>query len=249
MLLEITDLTKKFGHYCALDRVSFAVRAGEIVGLLGPNGAGKSTTVHTVLGFIRPSSGQIRLFGMDPLIHRETVFARLNFTSPYVGFPMRLTVFENLFLYAKLYGISNSHAAIRNLLQRLCIDDLCHKPFWQLSSGEAARVRLCKVFHNEPEFIILDEPLANLDAHAANQIWQFLLDMQRQRSTSILYTSHNMAQAEELCNRVIFLDRGRVVADGTPIEVTKWMLDQDHDRPALGKVLLSLSERGRRETA
>jgi ABC-2 type transport system ATP-binding protein len=249
MLLEVVELTKDFGNFRALDAISFTVRAGAIVGLLGPNGAGKSTTVHSLLGFIMPSSGRIRMFGLDPLKHREAALSRVNFISPYVGFPTRLTVFENLFVYAKLYGLRNGRAAIRDLLHLFSIDDLHDKPFSRLSSGEAARVGLCKAFLNEPDFIILDEPLANLDPYAAVQVKQVLLDMQRLRGTTILYTTHNMAQAEELCDRVIFLDRGRIIADGSPIEVTRQLLSQDSDAPALREIFLSLGGRRLHETA
>ena len=249
MLLEVSALTKDFGGFRALDAISFSVGPGEIVGLLGPNGAVKSTTVHALLGFILPTSGTIRLFGMDPLKHREAVFARVNLISPYVGFPPRLTVFENLLVYARLYGLNDGRRTIRELLDVLGIDDLRDTPFSRLSSGEATRVGLCKAFLNDPDFLVLDEPLANLDPHAALQVKARLVEMQRERGTAILYTSHNMAQVEELCDRVIFLDRGRIVAHGTPIDVTREMLGEDREAPALREVFLSLGGRRPRESA
>ncbi|HEX4077344.1 MAG TPA: ABC transporter ATP-binding protein [Rhizomicrobium sp.] len=248
-LLEIADLTKDFGGFRAVDGVSFSIRAGEIVGLLGANGAGKSTTVHMLLGFILPSAGRIRLFGLDPLHHREAVMTRVNFMSPYVGFPMRLSVFENLLVYAKLYAVPNARAKIGDLLDLFDIADVANKRYAQLSSGEATRVGLCKAFLNDPDFLILDEPLASLDPRAAVHVKQLLVERQRQRGLTVLLTSHNMFHVEEICRRVIFLDRGRVVADGSPLDVTRTMLSSARTVPALREIFLSMSGRKARESA
>ena len=246
-LLEIADLTKDFGGFRAVDGVSFCVRAGEIVGLLGANGAGKSTTVHMLLGFILPTAGRIRLFGLDPLQHREAVMTRVNFISPYVGFPMRLSVFENLLVYAKLYAVQNARAKIGDLLDLFDIADVANKRYAQLSSGEATRVGLCKAFLNDPDLLILDEPLASLDPRAAAHVKQLLVE--RQRRLTVLLTSHNMIHVEEICPRVIFLDRGRVVADGSPLEVTRTMLSAERTVPALREIFLSMDGRKARESA
>jgi ABC-2 type transport system ATP-binding protein len=248
-MLDVQDLSKDFGQFHALTAVSFAVRSGEFVGLLGPNGAGKSTTLHMLLGFILPTSGTIRIFGLDPLAQREAVLSRVNFVSPYVGFPARLTVFENLSVYARLYGLRGYRPGVLRLLEHFGIDDCRDVPFARHSSGEAARVALCKAFLNQPEFLILDEPLASLDPHAALQTIERLCSLQQQQGTAVLYTSHNMAQIEAVCNRVIFLDRGCVIADGSPIEVTRRMVDPARATPALREVFLSLGGRRARESA
>jgi ABC-2 type transport system ATP-binding protein len=245
MSLEISGITKTFDGHLAVDKVSFDVGKGQIIGLVGPNGAGKSTIVHTILGLIAPDAGQIRIFGKDPRRHREEVFSRLNFMSPYVGFPNRLTVFENLSIYARLYNVKNRKHVIDNLLGLFSSADLRDKPMVGLSSGEVTCVGLCKVFLNDPDLLILDEPFASLDPHAAVQVKEMLLDMQRRRNITVLHTSHNMSQVEELCNRVILLDHGRIIADGTPIDVTRRVLQQDRQTPALREVVLLLGGRRR----
>jgi len=245
MSLEISGITKSFDGFLAVNKVSFDIRKGQIVGLVGPNGAGKSTIVHMILGLIAPNEGQIRIFGLDPRRHREEAFQRLNFMSPYVGFPNRLTVFENLSVYARLYNVKNRKDVIHELLRRFSIADLRDKPMVGLSSGEVTCVGLCKVFINDPDLLILDEPFASLDPHAAVQVKDMLLDMQNRRKITVLHTSHNMSQVEELCDRVILLDHGRVVADGTPIDVTRRFLQQDRQTPALREVVLLLGGRER----
>jgi ABC-2 type transport system ATP-binding protein len=249
MLLEISGITKNFDGSMAVDNVSFDIGKGQIVGLVGPNGAGKSTIVHMILGLIAPNAGQIRIFGKDTRRHREEVFGRLNFMSPYVGFPNRLTVFENLSIYARLYNVKNRKDIIHDLLNLFSIADLRDKPMVGLSSGEVTCVGLCKAFLNNPDLLILDEPFASLDPHAAVQVKQMLLDLRCRQNITVLHTSHNMSQVEELCDRVILLDHGRVIADGTPIEVTRRVLQQDRQTPALREVVLLLGGRGRNATS
>jgi ABC-2 type transport system ATP-binding protein len=244
VVLRVDRLTKIFGSFKAVDDVSFRVAAAETVGLLGANGAGKSTTIHMLLGIIRPTAGEICLFGMDPSRHREAVFARLNFTSPYVGFPPRLTVRENLMVYARLYNIRNGRTKIGELMGLFGVDRLADTPVARLSSGETSRVGLCKALLNDPELLLLDEPLASLDPHGAAEVQQILIRIQRQHGTAILYTSHNMAQVEQLCTRIVFMSRGRVIARGSPIEVTRQLLREDRDAPALDEVYMRIGRRG-----
>ncbi len=249
MLVEIDHLTKKFGKFVAVNEVSFEVRPGEIVGLLGPNGAGKTTTIHMILGLISASSGEVRIFGKRFEEHRQAILEQMNFTSPYVAFPIRLTVFENLMVFATMYNIRDPRAKIAELTKLFGIEGLVKKPVSRLSSGETTRVGLCKAFMNDPKLLLLDEPTAYLDPQIAARVKQILLDLQRERGTTILYTSHNMAEVERMCSRIIFLSRGRVLASGTPIEVTQTILKEDRDEPALEEVFLHVAERQANEAA
>jgi ABC-2 type transport system ATP-binding protein len=249
MLIQIDRLTKIFGKFIAVNDVSFEVRPGEIVGLLGPNGAGKTTTIHMILGLISPTSGEVRIFGQRFEEHRQEILEQMNFTSPYVAFPVRLTVFENLMVFARMYDLRDPRGKIAELAKMFGIEGLVKKPMSRLSSGEATRVGLCKAFMNDPKLLLLDEPTAYLDPQIASQVKEILLEMQRERGTTILYTSHNMAEVEKMCSRIIFLSRGRVLASGTPIEVTQTILKEDRDEPALEEVFLHVAQRQTNEAA
>jgi ABC-2 type transport system ATP-binding protein len=244
MLVEVENLSKSFGAFTAVSDVSFAIRPGEIVGLLGPNGAGKTTTIHMILGLITPSAGAIRIFDRDLAHHREEILGRVNFTSPYVAFPFRLTVLENLMVFARVYHIAEPRRRIDELLERFGIAGLRDKPISRLSSGENTRVGLAKAMMNDPDLLLLDEPTAYLDPEIAFEVKQILLRAQRERGTTILYTSHNMAEVERMCSRLIFLHHGRVVADGSPIEVTQAILKEERAAPALEEVFLRVAREG-----
>jgi ABC-2 type transport system ATP-binding protein len=242
MLVEVEHLTKVFRKsFKAVDNVSFGVREGEIVGLLGPNGAGKTTTIHIMLGLISQTSGTVRVFGLPFDQHREQILQRANFTSPYVAFPFRLTVYENLMVFAQLYVIRQPAKKIADLMERFGIGALRNTPIARLSSGETTRVGLCKAFLNDPELLLLDEPTAYLDPQVALQVKEGLLEMRQRYGTTILYTSHNMAEVERMCSRIIFLSRGRVIATGTPIEVTQKLLNENRNTPALEEVFLRVA--------
>jgi len=243
MLVTIERLTKIFGRFTAVDDVSFAVHPGEIAGLVGPNGAGKTTIIHIMLGLISPNAGTIRLFGKSLEADREQILQRLNFTTPYMAFPVRLTVLENLRVFAKIYKVHDPVAKITELLEQFGIGHLKNKPVSRLSSGETTRVGLCKAFLNDPELLLLDEPTAYLDLQAALQVREVLLELQRTCGTTILYTSHNMLEVQRMCNRIIFLNRGKVIASGTPIEVTRKILKEDRDAPALDEVFIRVAGR------
>jgi ABC-2 type transport system ATP-binding protein len=241
VLVEVEHLAKRFGMFTAVDDVSFVVMPGEIVGLIGPNGAGKTTIVHTILGLIAPSAGRIRLFGGSLEQDRAGILQRLNFTSPYVGFPPRLTVRENLTIFARLYGIRDAARTMNGLMQRFAIDHLAGKTIARLSSGEITRVALCKAFLNNPELLLLDEPSAYLDPQGAIQVRETLLGLQKDCGTTILYTSHNIREVQRLCSRIIFLREGRIIESGTPIEVTRKILNEDRDTPALEEVFMRVA--------
>src|SRR5713226_8731093 len=238
MLVEIENLTKTFGDFRAVDDVSFSIERGEIIGLLGPNGAGKTTTIHMILGLITPTSGRIEIFGKSIATDREEILQQLNFTSPYVAFLYRLTVMENLKIFARLYAIPNPRERIDELLELFGITALSKKPIARLSSGENTRVGLCKAFMNNPRLLLLDEPTAYLDPEIAWQVKNALLEAQRERGTAILYTSHNMDEVERMCKRIIFLHHGKVIAAGSPIEITQAILEEEREEPALEEVFL-----------
>ncbi|MFZ0660150.1 MAG: ABC transporter ATP-binding protein [Candidatus Binataceae bacterium] len=240
MLVEVNHLTKRFGNFTAVDDVSFGIEPGEIIGMLGPNGAGKTTTIHMILGLITPSAGEVRIFGHDIQTHREEILQAINFTSPYVAFPYRLTVLENLLVFARLYNVPRRREKIDALLETFGITELRNKPVARLSSGENTRVGLAKAMLNDPRLLLLDEPTAYLDPEIAWQVKEMMMRVQREQGTTILYTSHNMAEVEQMCSRIVFLNHGRVIAQGSPIEITQAILKEERDEPALEEVFLRI---------
>ncbi len=248
MLLDVQNLTKTFGNFKAVDDVSFFVRPGEVVGLLGPSGAGKTTTIQMILGLISPSAGSVRIFGQLFEKNRQQILEKVSFTAPYVAFPIRLTVFENLMVFARIYDVRDPESKIMELLRMFSIEDLRNKPVSRLSSGENTRVGLCKALMNDPKLLVMDEPTAYLDPQVALQVKNILLDLQHRYGTTILYSSHNMAEVEEMCSRIIFLSRGRVLASGSPITVTQSILKENRREPALKEVFLHVARRRLNET-
>ena len=241
MIVSVEALTKTFGKFKAVDDVTFELQKGEIVGLIGPNGAGKTTTIHMLLGLISPTSGAIRLFGRRFAEDREAILQRLNFTSPYMAFPARLTVLQNLKVFARIYNVRNPGAKISYLLERFGIAHLKDQPISRLSSGESTRAGLCKAFLNDPELLLLDEPTAHLDPQAACQVRETVLNMQQLCGTTVLYASHNMREIQSTCGRVIFLSHGRIIANGTATEVTQKLLEEHRESPALEEVFAQIA--------
>jgi ABC-2 type transport system ATP-binding protein len=218
-VIEVAGLTKRFGTVTAVDDLSFRVARGEILGLLGPNGAGKTTTIQLLLGLTTPTSGQIHIFGLDLQKARHPILQRVNFSSAYVALPSNLTVRENLTIFARLYGIRKPGRRIAEALALFGVEQTVDRITGSLSSGQITRLNLAKAFLNEPEILFLDEPTASLDPDIADKVRTALLAIQRDRRVTILYTSHNMREIEILCDRVIFLSRGAMVAEGPPEEV------------------------------
>jgi ABC-2 type transport system ATP-binding protein len=236
LLVEVTHLVKRFRDVTVVDGVSFSIADGEILGLLGPNGAGKSTTLQMVMGLIRPTSGEIRIFGLSFTRHRGEILRRTNIASPYLSLPARLTVYENLDIYARLYGVTHRAEKIAELLQRFEIEQLRDELVGRLSSGESARASLVRALLNGPKLLLLDEPAAFLDPHAAARMRETIIAVQRDSGMAVLYTSHNMAEVEQVCSRIVFLHRGRVIAAGSPIEVSRSILRTNVNGPALQEV-------------
>jgi len=218
-IVEVRSLRKEFGALTAVDDISFDVYGGEILGILGPNGAGKTTTLQMLLGVTTPTGGEVRLFGLDFSAHRETILKRVNFSSTYVSMPLSLTVFENLKVFAGLYGIRKPNARIMALLEAFEIEELKNQAVRKLSSGQVTRVGLVKALLNEPEILFLDEPTASLDPDMADKTRKLLQRIRDERGLSIIYTSHNMKEMEEMSDRLMFLDRGKIIAEGKPAQI------------------------------
>lgn len=223
--LEVKNLTKDFDGFLAVNDISFEINKGEIVGFLGLNGAGKTTTVMMLLGLVKPTKGEIRVFDLDFYSNREKVLNMVNFSSAYTFLPGRLTVFENLYVFSNLYNVPHPSRKINKLLKDFELDELKNQATGNLSSGEATRLNLCKAFINEPKLLFLDEPTASLDPDIAQKVRELLFKIKREKNVSMLFTSHNMEEITQMCDRVIFLDRGRIVASDTPLNLTKMIKD------------------------
>jgi len=214
--LEVSHLTKTFGAVRAVDDISFAVAAGTTVGLLGGNGAGKTTTISMLLGLLVPSSGEVRALGHDLARARYAVLHRMNFSSPYVELPHRLTVAQNLTVYAELYGVADPRGRVAELAARLDFEALMDRPAGKLSAGQKTRVALAKALVNRPDLLLLDEPTASLDPDTGDWVRRYLEEYRAETGATILLASHNMAEVERLCDDVLMMRSGRIVDRGSP---------------------------------
>ncbi len=221
LILEVKDLRKSYQGEVAVDGISFTVKRGEIVGFLGPNGAGKTTTIQMLLGITTPNGGTISYFGKDFSQHREASLQRINTTSAFNTLMGRISVWENLFVFAELYQVSGARAKIATLLTQLEATDLADKLYKDLSTGQKTRVNIVKSLLNDPEILLMDEPTASLDPDIADKTLTLIENLRTERNLSILYTSHNMSEIDRICDRVIFLDHGKIVAEDTPKNLTK----------------------------
>ena len=219
--LEVKNLTKTYAGQTAVDRLSFTLHEGEILGLLGPNGAGKTTTIQMLLGLTTPDSGSIRYFGKEFSENREFCLTRINFTSAYSNVQHKLTVRQNLKIYSGLYSLDHPDGKISELSYIFGIDKHLDQVFWKLSSGQKTRVNLVKMMLNSPKLILMDEPTASLDPEIVAKVLELIVKLQKKEGMSILYTSHNMTEVERVCDRVMFLDKGLKVAEDTPLGLTK----------------------------
>ncbi len=219
--VEVKDLVKNFGSFKAVSGISFTVPKGKIIGLLGPNGAGKTTTIHMLLGVTTPSSGLIRFFGKDINQARSEVLQRSNFVSSYNTLQGRISVWENLIVFAGLYQVASAKQKILDLVKYFEIDELLKQRYWDLSAGQKTRVNLVKAFLNDPELLLMDEPTASLDPDIADKTLTFIEEARKERELSILYTSHDMEEVTRICDEVIFLDHGKIFAQDTPLGLTK----------------------------
>jgi ABC-2 type transport system ATP-binding protein len=209
-------LVKRYRATLAVGGIDFDIAAGSVTGLLGGNGAGKTTTIAMIMGLVRPTEGRVAVLGADMAHERHRVLHRMNFESPYVDMPHRLTVQQNLSVFARLYGVADVAAQIGRLAADLDLDGLLDRPCGKLSAGQKTRVALAKALINDPEVLLLDEPTASLDPDTADWIRSRLQDYCRQRGATILLASHNMGEVERLCDRVIMMKGGLIVDDDTP---------------------------------
>lgn len=235
-VVEVNGLTKVFKSLKAVDNVSFDIYPGEILGLLGPNGAGKTTIIHMLLGLTTPSSGDINVFGFDLKKNREKIIQDVNFSSSYVSMPNSLTVKENLKVFARLYKVKKKEKRISELLKIFEIEAIEDKLVRHISSGHQTRLNLAKALINNPKILFLDEPTASLDPDIADKTRSLLKSIKKNRNLSILYTSHNMKEMEEMSDRIIFLHKGRIIAEGRPEEIIR-----DFRRKNLEEVFLKVA--------
>ncbi len=235
-VVEVTGLQKHFGKYEAVKNVSFHADRGEIVGLLGVNGAGKTTTIHMLLGLTKPTAGTVSIFGRDIETSRTEILSRVNFASSYIALPYNLKVFENLLIFAHIYGIKNPKRKIEKLLKDFEIHHLRNATSGRLSSGEQTRLNLCKALLNDPELLVLDEPTASLDPDLADKVRKILKRVNRDQGCTLLTTSHNMLDVTELCDRIVFMSAGEVVEEGTSDDILR-----KYDSDSLEDVFISIA--------
>jgi ABC-2 type transport system ATP-binding protein len=242
--IAVAGLVKRFDKVTAVDGIDFTVATGGFTALLGANGAGKTTTIAMILGLIVPSAGAITVLGEDMLKHRYRVLPRVNFSSPYVDMPKRLTVRQNLATYAHLYGVAGVAAKIDAVAQALDFTDHLKRTYGTLSSGQRTRVALAKALLNDPEILMLDEPTASLDPDTADGVRGYLLDYQRRTGATILLASHNMSEVERLCRDALILKAGKIVAQGAPAA----LIDR-YGRATLEEVFLDIARDRRASVA
>lgn len=242
VILEARELTREFDGVKALDRFSFKLHRGETLGLLGANGAGKTTAMNCLLGLTLPTSGGLFAFDLPLQTHRVEILRRANFCSAYTALPGNLLVWQNLITFARIYGVLEARARIDELLELLEISHLKKRVTGQLSAGESTRVNLCKALLNKPELLMLDEPTASLDPDIADKVRKVVRKAQRDLNCGILYTSHNMKDIEEVCDRVIFLHKGKIITQGTPTEIVQQFKEQ-----SLENVFIEIARSGELE--
>jgi ABC-2 type transport system ATP-binding protein len=219
LAIDVQNLTKRYAGMLALDDISFTLEQGGIIGLLGGNGAGKTTTISILLGLLVPTSGKITVLGHDMAKQRFAALARMNFSSPYIALPSRLSVIENLRVYGHLYGVPKLARRIDELATQFNLNDLLKRPAGELSAGQKTRVALAKSLINKPDLLLLDEPTASLDPDTGDFVRTTLENYRCQQNAAILLASHNMAEVERLCDTVLMMKQGKIVDRGTPAEL------------------------------
>lgn len=235
-VLSVTDLRKEFSGFAAVDGMSFEVARNEIVGLLGPNGAGKTTTINMILGVLGATSGTIRIEGLDLARHRPRALLRTNFAAVYAPLPGNLTVYQNLRFFGILYGVKDLSGRIEELLAQFDLEKFRNSKCGVLSSGEQTRVGLAKAMLNRPGLLLLDEPTASLDPATAHDIRVKIREFAAEGTGGVLWTSHNMYEVEEVCHRVLFLSRGKILLEGNPRT-----LPGEHGRSSLEELFISVA--------
>jgi ABC-2 type transport system ATP-binding protein len=219
--IEVINLSKTYKSKEAVNNINFKINENEIVGLLGPNGCGKTTTIGMILGLLKPTSGKVLINGMDIEKNKISLLNKMNFISPYIELPKKLTVRQNLIIYGKLYNIKNPNERIVYLSNKLRLDELLDKITGELSSGQKNRVSLAKALINDPSVLLLDEPTASLDPETGDFVRTFLENYKKERKISVLLASHNMDEVKRLCGTVLMMKDGSIVNSGTPDHLIK----------------------------
>ncbi|MEK9886815.1 MAG: ABC transporter ATP-binding protein [Candidatus Pelagibacter sp.] len=236
--LQIDSLSKIYNGVEVVKSISFTIKRNEIIGLLGPNGCGKTTTIGMILGLLKPSSGKVLIDNQDIEKNRVDILKKINFISPYIELPKKLTVKQNLFVYGKLYNVENLDNKIDYLTEKLRLNEILNCITGELSSGQKNRVSLAKAIINDPILLLLDEPTASLDPETGDFVREFLEDFQKERKNSILLASHNMSEVERLCTSVMMMKNGSIIDSGKPEE-----LILKHGRKNLEEVFLKLTRK------
>ena len=234
--LEIINLSKNYNTKDAVKNISFKLGLNEIIGILGPNGCGKTTTIGMILGLLKPTTGKVLINGIEIESHRVDLLNELNFISPYIELPKKLTVKQNLEVYGRLYDVKKLEIKIDYLCEKLRLNEFLNKITGELSSGQKNRVSLAKSIINDPTVLLLDEPTASLDPETGDFVRNFLEEYQKEKKTSILLASHNMAEVERLCSSVLMMNKGSIIDQGTPTE-----LINKHGRKNMEEVFLKLT--------
>ena len=242
--IAVQDLVKRYGAVQAVDGLDFQVERGSTCGLLGGNGAGKTTTLAILLGVLLPTSGSVRVLGEDMVRARYRVLPRMNFTSPYVDLPKKLTVRENLVVFSHLYGLKRIGERIAELAEQFDFAPLLKRHYGTLSAGQRTRVSVAKALLNRPEVLLLDEPTASLDPDIADRIRTHLVEYQKQSGATLLLASHNMVEVERICHQVLMMKAGRIVDRGSPPE-----LIARYGRSSMEEVFLDVARTGQRPSA
>ena len=233
--IEVTNLSKSYKSKKAVKNINFKINENEIVGLLGPNGCGKTTTIAMILGLLKPSSGQVLINGLDIENHRISLLHKMNFISPYIELPKKLTVKQNLIVYGKLYSVKNLNQRIDYLSNKLRLNQFLNNLTGELSSGQKNRVSLAKALINDPTVLLLDEPTASLDPETGDFIRTFLENYKKEKKISVLLASHNMNEVKRLCSSILMMKDGVIIDSGTPDQLIK-----KHGRKNLEEVFLQL---------
>ena len=220
-LINVVNLVKTFDEQSVIKNISFNVKKNSIVGILGKNGAGKTTLLGMLLGLITPTKGDIFILGKNLKLNKKEILSEINFQSPYVDLPKKMTVEQNLSFYSRLYGVKNFNIVIENLVDDLKIRDLVKKNYGSLSAGQKTKINLCKALLNKPKLLLLDEPTASLDPETSIFIRNYLLEYQKKNSSSILITSHNLDEVQAMCSNIILLKSGEIVSEGNIKQILK----------------------------
>jgi len=235
MTIEINNLSKSYKNFLAVKNISFTIEKGSIIGLLGPNGCGKSTTIGMMLGLIKPTSGNVLINGQNIENYRTNLLQKMNFISPYIELPKKLTVEENLKVYGRMYGVPNLKNKISELMERLNLNEFRKRKTGELSSGQKNRVSLAKALINDPEILLLDEPTASLDPDVGDYVRSFIEELTSNKGVTILLASHNMNEVERLCNEVMMMKKGEIIDKGKSAD-----LISRHGRKNLEEVFLKI---------